>query len=325
MQLIDPTRQAGTLKALKMSFNIEYLNEINLIAGGGSTSKIFKIKIRDKYYVLRLMGLDQPIEDRLIQVECAYYGSRVNVAPVCHYADAVDGIILMDYINHVPFSKEILLDKMPEVLRTLHYTENISKPFCVIFPYMNEFIENIIKITPSSQLINYLKSIQQIMVILGNHRHLASCHNDLNSENVMYNGKQFYLIDFEAAGLEDPYFDLATVCQQNCFDPPDEYNFIKKYLKKLPTKFEINKLMLMKQVSYCYHVLHFFQHAYNAGMMEFKDKVPSFKSWYEGKKTGKYTYDTTPDLMLYGMVVLNQSIQEMTSPKFFQALEMLSL
>ena len=320
---IESSRLNGTLKAIKTSFNIDTPDEISVLTGGGSTAKMLKFKVNNKYYVLRLMGLDQPIEERDIQVECAQYGTKLNIAPSCYYADAEDGIIIMDYVNQETLTKEIVLQKIPELLNKLHYSKKISPAFCVTFSYMNDFIAKAIKITPSEQIINYYKSIQDIMSILSSHRQLASCHNDLNSENMLYDGKQIYLIDFEAAGLEDPYFDLATVCQQNCFDSTEDFTFLENYLGRKPSDLELSKLALMKQVSYCYHALHFFQHAYNAGMMEFHDKVPTFKQWYHGRKEGKYSYDTTYDLMLYAMVVLNQSLEDMSKPAFIEAKRLL--
>jgi len=320
---IESARLESACKAVKSTFSVDVLGEISALTGGGSTAKMFKFKAVGKYYVLRLMDLEQPIEERRIQVECAQYGAKLNIAPTCYYADEENGIIIMDYVNQEALTKEIVLEKMPKLLRKLHYSEKILPVFCETFSYMNDFIAKAIKIIPSRQVINYYKVIQDIMSILSHHKELASCHNDLNSENLLYDGKQIFLIDFEAAGLEDPYFDLATVCQQHCFDPNEELTFLESYLQRKPRDLEVSKLALMKQVSYCYHALHFFQHAYNTGMMEFHDNVPTFKQWYQGRKEGKYSYATTYDLMLYAMVVLNQSLEDMSKPAFIEAKRLL--
>ena len=324
-KFIESSRLEHTLKAIKAAFNLETLDEMSVLTGGGSTAKMFKFKVDGQYYVLRLMGLDQPIEERRIQVECAQYGTKLGLAPHCHYTNAEDGVIIMDCVNQLPLPKDVVLQSMPELLTKLHYSEKISKPFCSTFFYMNDLIAKMIERTPSQPIINYYKAIQEIMLILDHHKQLASCHNDLNSENVLYDGKQIYLIDFEAAGLEDPYFDLATVCQQNCFDPQEELVFLENYLQREPTPVEVSKLALMKQVSYCYHALHFFEHAYNANIMEFHDNVPTFKQWYEGRKEGKYSYDTPYDWMLYAMVVYNQSIKDMATPAFIKAKSVLNV
>ncbi len=318
--LIAPSRLASVKAAMIKAFNQDCPDEITPLLGGGSSAQMFKIRINDSYYVLRMMGLDQPIEDRNIQVLCAEYGSGLQLAPFCYYADASEGVMICDYIQQQPFTKAMILNQMPSLLKKLHYSGSIPEPHCVIFPYLNEFIQKLSAITPLQALKDYLKTIQDVMAILQAHRQLASCHNDLNSENVLYDGKQFYLIDFEAAGLEDPYFDLATICQQNCLNESEELNFLTSYLGQQPNEKEMAKLMLMKQVSYCFHVVHFFQHAYDGGMMDFNEPVPSFNAWYEGRKQGKYAYDTTKDLMLYAMVVLHQSLYEMSLPAFEKAL-----
>jgi len=319
-ELIDNDRWDKTRNAIKVIFGVEMPSDMVMLDGGGSSSTMYKFKVRNKSYVLRMMGFDQSIKDRGIQVECAQYGGRLNIAPKCYYADAEHGIIIMDYINQVPMTKEVMLQQMPGLLSKLHYSEKVPKPFYDIFPYINDLIGEIIKITPSIKLRDYFKSIKEVMSILHNHRQIASCHNDLNSENVLYDGKQVYLVDFEAAGLEDPYFDLATVCQQNCLETEEEFAFLEQYLSKKPNILELSKLCLMKQVSYCYHAVHFFQHAYNAGMMEFNDDVPSFNKWSKGRKEGIYALDTTYDVMLYGMVVLNQSLDDMATSSFIDSM-----
>lgn len=325
MSKIESSRLENARKTIKSTFGLNLPHKMSALAGGGSTAKLYKFKVERKYYVLRLMGLDQPIEERRIQVECAQYAAKLNIAPNCHYADAQDGIIIMDYVIPKVFTKKIVLEQMPKLLRKLHNGEKISPAFYATFSYMNDFIAKATEICPSKEIIDYYKSIQDIMSILGHHQEIASCHNDLNSENILYDGKKIYLIDFEAAGLEDPYFDLATVCQQNCLDPNEELAFLESYLERKPSDLEVAKLVLMKQVSYCYHALHFFQHAYDAGMMAFHDDVPTFKQWYQGRKEGKYSYDTTYDWMLYAMVVLNQSLEDMSKPVFVDAKRLLDV
>ncbi len=178
-ELIEKARWDGMLKALKATFAADAPDEVRELIGGGSTSKMFKLKVGTKYYVLRLMGLDQPLEERRIQAECAQYGARLNIAPHCYYVDVTDGILIMDFVTCATLTKDIILDKMPKLLNNLRYSEKISPPFYEIFTYMTDFIEKISKITPDRRIINYYQAIIEVMSILADHRQLASCHNDL--------------------------------------------------------------------------------------------------------------------------------------------------
>ena len=36
-------------------------------------------------------------------------------------------------------------------------------------------------------------------------------HNDVNPGNLLYDEGRLLLVDWDAAGLNDPYFDLATI------------------------------------------------------------------------------------------------------------------
>lgn len=54
------------------------------------------------------------------------------------------------------------------------------------------------------------------------------CHNDLNPRNVLFTEK-IQLIDWEDAGVNDRYFDLASVCVEFNLDKENEAYFLRYY------------------------------------------------------------------------------------------------
>lgn len=44
------------------------------------------------------------------------------------------------------------------------------------------------------------------------------CHTDLHHFNIVDNGERLWLLDWEYAGIGDPYFDLASVCCWHHYD-----------------------------------------------------------------------------------------------------------
>lgn len=54
------------------------------------------------------------------------------------------------------------------------------------------------------------------------------CHNDLNSQNILFT-KTIKLIDWEYAGVNDRYFDLASVCVEFDLTKEDEEYFLRRY------------------------------------------------------------------------------------------------
>jgi len=54
------------------------------------------------------------------------------------------------------------------------------------------------------------------------------CHNDLNSENIFFS-EDVKLIDWEYAGLNDRYFDLACVCIEFKLSEEMQESFLEEY------------------------------------------------------------------------------------------------
>ena len=56
------------------------------------------------------------------------------------------------------------------------------------------------------------------------------CHNDLNSQNIFFNG-DVKLIDWEYAGVNDRYFDMASVCVEFGLDEEMQKVFLDAYFE----------------------------------------------------------------------------------------------
>lgn len=56
------------------------------------------------------------------------------------------------------------------------------------------------------------------------------CHNDLNPQNIFFNDN-VKLIDFEYAGMNDRYFDLASVCVEFGLDEEMQKVFLDAYFE----------------------------------------------------------------------------------------------
>ena len=56
--------------------------------------------------------------------------------------------------------------------------------------------------------------------LLKNDDRLVLCHCDFHPANILWDGRQVWVVDWEQAGLAHPYLDLATMC--NFLSMPDE-------------------------------------------------------------------------------------------------------
>ena len=75
---------------------------------------------------------------------------------------------------------------------------------------------------------------------------LALTHNDLNPKNLIFTKDHLYLIDFEYAGVNDIYFDLASICVEFDLDSQKERYFLRQYFKDKIVNYD--KLKLFKKI-----------------------------------------------------------------------------
>jgi len=72
------------------------------------------------------------------------------------------------------------------------------------------------------------------------------CHNDLVAANILECSNGLMLIDWEYAGLGDPWFDLALVIEHHQLDDDLQARFIQAYLKRQPRESESSRLQLWR-------------------------------------------------------------------------------
>ncbi|NOX31965.1 MAG: phosphotransferase, partial [Actinobacteria bacterium] len=75
------------------------------------------------------------------------------------------------------------------------------------------------------------------------------CHNDLLAANFMDDGTRLWLLDWEYAGWNTPWFDLANLSSNNEFSHNDDETLIDAYFGRAPTKEDLTTLLIMKCAS----------------------------------------------------------------------------
>lgn len=319
-ELISPERLDAAHQAIHAVCHTKQPKEFSLLAGGYSSSQTYKATVNDKVYVLRVMGLDQALTDREKQIQCLSLASEAGIAPHCYYADASTGMVVMEYIQPAPCDiAESWFDKMAYTLRVLHNIDIFpAHDLHSVFSYMAGFIENLKAFPLSKLLTDYFEKIAQIRADLSNSLLHISCHNDLNGNNIMFNGQKIYLVDWEAAGLDDPFIDIATICNQFAHQPSQLEYFLQHYFDSTPNAEQREKLHLMRQVSYCYYAMHFLHFAASAGLSlaglsltEVNlDAWPTPQEWLQHYRAREYGLATSHDFLLYAMVQVKASLAQ---------------
>ena len=233
---------------------------VTLLTSGYSGSLIYKIKIHQKYYILKT-GL---INARHY-IKCFKQASKAGLAPRYYYANAKTGIIFMDYIeneytkNMPPQNKKLFLKQLAQALQQLHDLTLFPRLSQDVFQYMYTHVKKIPNTTPIG--ISRQKLMDNLNV-LSTLKTKKSCHNDLNPKNIIFNNNKIYFIDWETAGADNPYYDIATVIDQFKLTTSEQHYFLKHYFthstKNTITPALLTTLNLMQEISRACYKIYFY-------------------------------------------------------------------
>ena len=75
---------------------------------------------------------------------------------------------------------------------------------------------------------------------------LVSCHNDLKPENILFDGVRPWLVDWEAASLNDRYADLGVVANFVVRNDHDEADYLGSYFGEAVSDYQSARFFLMR-------------------------------------------------------------------------------
>ncbi|KGK83826.1 choline kinase [Desulfosporosinus sp. HMP52] len=237
-------------------FNESRISEIEILPGGLTNSN-YKVTIGGVTYAVRLAGagtmeyLNRPAEKHNAQLMADIQIS----APIIYY-DETTGNQVCKYIDdcktlHIPDFKEQqqYLSMAAQVFKKYH---DCQKEFISVFNPLKE-IDAYIKLLAEKNSEFYEgaetmeKKVEEIKELFRkNPPPQAPCHNDPLCENWLDDKKNFYLIDWEYGGMNDPLFDLGALAIEAELTDEQERFFLKEYYGGDLTDKQIGSLIINK-------------------------------------------------------------------------------
>lgn len=211
----------------------------------GPTNSSYLVRRGDELCVLRLdkplareLGLDRDAEHDISE---SVFLARLGAEPL-HY-DPESGITLRRYLPGRAWSEADLQDAaklqlLARRLRDLHASPAVGNPYS---PGLSARRYARQLGTPGAQ-----KMADEANLLLADLRFTpyreCLCHNDLVAGNILEGSQGLNFIDWEYAGLGDPWFDLAVVIEHHGLSEPLEQGFVQAYLLRSPRAVESQRL-----------------------------------------------------------------------------------
>jgi thiamine kinase-like enzyme len=191
--------------------------------GGGITNHNFKVAVDGQLFVLRIVGRDteQLGIDRGVELEASRTAAALGIGP--EVAAFIEGCLVTRFLEGEtgrPGTAEA-----GALLRRLHDGPPIPgrfDSFRVVEAYAATAGEAPPEYGRAKAVADRIETRRAGVVP-------RPCHNDLLPANFVHDGERLRLVDWEYAGMGDPYFDLANFAVNNELDPDGESELLAAY------------------------------------------------------------------------------------------------
>jgi len=217
---------------------------IGITLADGPTNKTVLVENFESQYVLRV---DKPVIadlglDRRAEEEISRMVASAGLAPELVYTDHERGIALRKFVPGTNWLVSDLrkpgwLKRLAALLRELHALPEVRarfEPDRAIRRYAEQLGTDQAKGLADRALALFAEC-------RGMQDGSCLCHNDLLNHNIMESTRAM-LIDWEYAGMGDPYFDLAVVIEHHKLGEKLGVQFLGFYLERKATEKELERL-----------------------------------------------------------------------------------
>lgn len=214
------------------------LPQLEAVFSAGHSNRSFLVRHGGRRYVARLpdkraarLGVDRQVERRVLERT-----ARIGLGPEVVYCNPSRGTLVSVYIEALPLRVEGLgagetIDRLATALQLLHQ-QKLDVPQVNIVDRIRAYAREL----QDSDARGWLRARRWLSAarpVLEQYRFAANrsvlCHNDLTCQNVLEADGELRFIDWEYAARGDPFFDLATLCEDCGFSELDRERLLLAY------------------------------------------------------------------------------------------------
>jgi thiamine kinase-like enzyme len=225
------------------------------VLGGGITNHNLKVVLDGEAYVLRITGRDTDLLgiDRRTEHEATRAAAVVGVGPEVVAFVEPEGWLVTRFIEGwIPAPEELRrpasLRRVGETLRLVHAGPSLPSRFDS-FRVVEDYLATALRRGAAAPADwDWAAAIAARVEDARRGSPAAPCHNDLLNANFIDDGERLRIVDWEYAGMGDPFFDLANFAINLELDAGQRREFLAAYRGELHED-DARALQLMRFMS----------------------------------------------------------------------------
>jgi hypothetical protein len=318
-------------RALMTAFGTTELDSAAALSGGLSGAGLWRIRVGGIPYVLKIEESQHAVIDPQRAYACMRIAAAACLAPRVRYAEAADGVAIIEHVTPVPLREypaagHALIVELAQAARLLHETPT--------FPPLGDYLAGVSDMIDQLQALDVLEATatDELFARFADLRavwrtrdeDLVSSHNDLNPGNIVYDGARIWLVDWDAAFLADRYVDLATLASWFTRDAEGEAKLLATYFGRPPEPAERARFDVMRLVNHVFTGVIFLtmaaQERPDARLADRSLAGPGLADLHARLRTGQFAMLEWENRMTYGKARLTAALEGLRRPAFAQAL-----
>ncbi|MDR3711621.1 MAG: phosphotransferase [Puia sp.] len=254
----------------------------------------------------------------LPSLSCLEIAAKAGVAPPVFYLDIPEGLLITGFVIQQPLreafaSQEGLLNELGRTIRSIHELPPFPKEQNLLH-IVEELVEGARHLPPETDIFedsfDYYDRIRTHYPWQDPDR--VSGHNDLNPNNIIWDGQKTWVVDWDAAFRNDRYVDLATAAIFFVHTDTQEDLFLTAYFGNPPDAYRQSRFFIMRQVCrlvYAILMCKLAHHSKNAG---------------DTPDPGKSSVFSPEGQLLFAKALINAALNDMRSTRFPESIERLA-
>jgi len=197
--------------------------------GGGITNHNFHARVGNESFVLRIVGRDTELLgiDRRAEHAASRIAAELGLAPEVVEFVEPEGYLVTRYVEGEVGDVDV--EQVGRALRRLHAGPAFPArfdSFRVVEVYRAIALERGVAVPAA-----YDRAKEVADAIERRRSGVAPrpCHNDLLNANFIDDGRRSWIVDWEYAGMGDPFFDLGNFAVNNELDEEAEHALLAAY------------------------------------------------------------------------------------------------